>query len=297
MARYRKVDVRLWIDERVRHLTPLAPSGLGLWFYLLTNPSTTNIPGLYRAGEGALAEDLKWSLAAFREAFAEVFREGLAEACWESHVVWLPKAVKYDPPQSPNVVKGWRASWDEIPDCDLKAKAYHHLKAFTEGLGNSYREAFLKACTEPFREPLAHHSPIPDPDPEPDPEEEDSGKGSAPSPPPSEPPLTLIPDAPVERPVLTFPVVRGLKSDGATWNLMPTDLGHLREGFPDLDVLAECKKARLWAIANPTNRKTAAGMLSFLNRWLTKSQNGRSPSAKNGGAHEVDYPDFDRIDR
>jgi hypothetical protein len=166
MARYRKVDVRVWVDEKFRRLTPLQPSGQALWLYLITNPSTTNIPGLYRAGEGAMAEELGWPLEAFREAFAEAFREGLAEADWKARVVWLRGGPKYNQPESPNVVKSWAMPWDEIPDCRLKATAFQHLKAFTEGLGQGFGEAFLKAC----RKPLAKALPNPDPDPEPEPE-------------------------------------------------------------------------------------------------------------------------------
>jgi hypothetical protein len=172
MARYRKVDVRVWGDEKFRRLTPMAPSGQGLWLYLITNPNTSNIPGLYRAGEAALAEELGWSVEAFREAFGEVFREGLAEADWKARVVWLPGGAKYNRPESPNVVLGWAAPWDEVPDCALKTRAYRHLKAFTEGLGKAFAEAFVKGCRQPYPQASPHPSPNPDPDPDQEPEGE-----------------------------------------------------------------------------------------------------------------------------
>jgi hypothetical protein len=96
--------------------------------FLLTGPQTSNIPGLFRAGEMALAEELGWSVEAFREAFGEVFRKGLAEADWKARVVWVPNAVKYNRPESPNVVKSWRYAWDEIPECSLKAQAHERLR-------------------------------------------------------------------------------------------------------------------------------------------------------------------------
>jgi hypothetical protein len=65
---------------------------------------------------------------AFREAFGEVFRKGLAEADWKARVVWVPNAVKYNRPESPNVVKSWRYAWDEIPECSLKAQAHERLR-------------------------------------------------------------------------------------------------------------------------------------------------------------------------
>jgi len=153
MARYRKVDVRIWLDEKVRRLTPIQPCGQGLWYYLLTNPHTGNIPGLYRAGEAAIAEDLGWSTKAFRQAFGEVFREGLVKADWSSRVVWIPGAIKYNRPESPNVVRGWSIHWDEIPGCDLKTEAYAFLKAYLEGLGEGFGKAFDEACRQPWCHP------------------------------------------------------------------------------------------------------------------------------------------------
>lgn len=147
MARHKKIDVRMWGDEKFRSLSKSAPNGQTLWFYLLTGPHTTSIPGLFMAGEMALSEALGWPVKAFREAFQEVLSKGMAEADFEARVVWIPKAMLYNPPESPNVVKSWRIYWDEIPECPLKHKAYQHLKAFTEGLGKGFGEGFKSTCS------------------------------------------------------------------------------------------------------------------------------------------------------
>jgi hypothetical protein len=150
MARYRKIDTRMWGDSRFRELSSPKPSGKYLWIFLLTGPQTSNIPGLFHAGEMALSEELEWSVEAFREAFGEVFRKGLAEADWKARVVWVPNAVKYNQPESPNVVKSWRHAWDEIPECALKAEAHERLKAFMKGLGEGFAKAFAEACGQPL---------------------------------------------------------------------------------------------------------------------------------------------------
>jgi len=149
MARYRKIDVRLWIDTRFRKFSKPQPNAQTLWIYLLTNPDTVNIPGLYRAGEAGMSEALGWPVKGFREAFQEVSQEGMAKADWEARVVWVPKAISYNPPQSPNVVKSWGPYWDEIPECELKDEAYESLKAFLKGMGEGFAEAFAKACSKP----------------------------------------------------------------------------------------------------------------------------------------------------
>jgi hypothetical protein len=76
--------------------------------------------------------------------------------------------------------------------------------------------------------------------------------------------------------VLTFPTVGKRRKE---WHLCESKLTEYRESFPDLDVLAECRKALQWCRDNPTKRKTATGMPPFLTRWLGKAQNscgGRS---------------------
>lgn len=148
--RYRSIHLCMWGDEKFRKLSPLQPSGQALWIYLLTNPNTNSIPGLYRIGELALAEELNWPLEAFREAFREVQAQGLAQADFCARVVYIPNAIKYNKPQSPNVIKNWHYPWGDIPECALKTEAYHNLKAFVEGLGIGFQEAFVKTIRKPI---------------------------------------------------------------------------------------------------------------------------------------------------
>lgn len=149
MARFRKIDVRMWGDDRFRDLSAPPPNGRDCWIHLLTNRETSNIPGVYRAYEEALARDLGWPLEGYREAFREVSRKGMAKADWNVGLVFIPNAIRHNPPESPNVVKGWRSVWDEIPECSLKTEAYEHLKDFMKGMGEGFREGFRKALGEP----------------------------------------------------------------------------------------------------------------------------------------------------
>lgn len=148
MARYRKIDTRMWGDSKFRALSSPAPSAKYLWIFLLTGPHTTNLPGLFRAGERSLAEELGWPLEGFRKGFAELYRQGLVRADWNARVVWIPNAIKYNPPENPNVVKGWRDAWDEVPECALKTEAYERLKGFTEGFGEGFGKAFREGCAK-----------------------------------------------------------------------------------------------------------------------------------------------------
>ena len=147
--RYSKVFRRIWNDARFRSLSEAPPNGQTLFLRLLTGPELTNIPGVFACGEAALAEALGWPLEGFREAFAEAFREGMAKADWKARFVFIPKAIHYNAPESPNVIRSWRQAWDELPECSLKNEAYRTLKGFVEGLGEGFRKAFAEACPDP----------------------------------------------------------------------------------------------------------------------------------------------------
>lgn len=149
MARYRKVDIRVWGDERVRRLSVPTPNGRDCWLYLLTAAQSTALPGVIPAGAGAMAETLRWPAEGFREAFREVSREGLAKADWEAGLVWIPKALKYNPPESPNVVIGWGKAFDELPDSELKSEIYSNISKTMEAFGKGFQEAFAKAFGSP----------------------------------------------------------------------------------------------------------------------------------------------------
>ncbi|MDE2429790.1 MAG: hypothetical protein KGM99_13775 [Burkholderiales bacterium] len=146
MSRYRKIEVRTWADSRFRELSPIPPCGQGLWFYLLTGPHTGPIPGLFRAGRAAMAEELDWPLEDFDKAFAEAFDKGMVKADFKARVVWLPKAIYHNKPESPNVVRGWRVELDLIPDCALKSEAIAAIRDALESFGNGFVAAFDEIC-------------------------------------------------------------------------------------------------------------------------------------------------------
>lgn len=142
MARYRKFDLRTWNDAKFRELTRLPCSGQSVWMILILGPHTSNIPGLFEASEGEIADRFGWSLDAFRDAFREASSKGMAHADWKARLVWLPNAPYYNSPESINVVKAWGSTFDELPECALKWQAYQSLKAFVYGMKKGFRDAF-----------------------------------------------------------------------------------------------------------------------------------------------------------
>lgn len=151
MARYRKIDTKIWADEKFR---ALSNHGKLAFLFLLTHPHMTSL-GAMRATLPGLAAEIGWTPKAFREAFREAFRKGMVKYDETAACIVLPRFLKYNGPENPNVVKSWQASIDIIPECDLKNEVIQTVKAFVEALPKAFREAlpipFVKAFPIPYR--------------------------------------------------------------------------------------------------------------------------------------------------
>lgn len=150
MSRYRKIPIATWGKTFFRTLSAPQPNGQTLWFFFISGPLTTSIPGLVIAGEAALAEALGWPLPKFRRAFHELEGQELAHADWGARVVWIPSVLDDNPPESPNVLRAWRSAFDELPDCPLTAQARATVEALVEGLTEPFRKAFAEGSRKTF---------------------------------------------------------------------------------------------------------------------------------------------------
>jgi len=147
---YRSVHIRVWLDEKFKKLTAAQPNAQTLWFYLLFGDQTGIVPGLFKAGEASLAEALAWPLEAMREAYSEVMSLGMVRADWKARLVFVPKAVEYNPPASLNVVKSWANAIRDLPECELRTRAIQHIQSALErmqGKSQAFAEAFAHAIS------------------------------------------------------------------------------------------------------------------------------------------------------
>jgi hypothetical protein len=160
-GRYRRIEVRTWGDEKFRALSPMPPSGQGLWLYLVAGPFTSPIPGLFSAGPAAMAEDLGWSPEAFADAMSEAIALGMVRVNTGAKLVWLPNAIRHNPPGSLNVVKSWGAEFNLLPECDLKREAFEALKVSIHALGKAFGDAFDKSWAKPSAKPSGKASGMP----------------------------------------------------------------------------------------------------------------------------------------
>ena len=173
--RYRKASTRMWVDERVCALSKPQPNATSLWHFFVIGPCTSPIPGFVVGGPGTFAEWLDWPVEGVLSAFAEIANQGMAVADWRSRLVWLPKAINHNEPESPNVVRGWRKTWPHIPECNLKWDGYRGLLNYCDSRGRAFREAFQEV-NQPFGKvaplPFGKVPPLPSPNQEQEQEQE-----------------------------------------------------------------------------------------------------------------------------
>lgn len=267
MARYRKVEVKTWSDGKFRELSPIPPCGQGLWLWFLTGTRTTNIPGVVIGTESVMAAELRWPLEAFREAFREASDKGMAKGNLEAGVVWLPNATrpgdKRNKPESPNVIKSWRDTWDEIPECSLKLEIWQQLKAFAEAFGKGFAEAYGEACRKPSSKAL--------PNQEQEQKQEQKCERGAPS--------AQATHADENRP-----------GDGSRLpNDWQPDADFARSEIPDIDVDREADKFRDWYRAQAGTKGVKLDWTATWRTWIRNAKD-RDQYTRREPARSTDLP-------
>ena len=73
--------------------------------------------------------------------------------------------------------------------------------------------------------------------------------------------------------------------DGTDFEISVETATELSGLYPAVDVEQQLRNMRGWLLANPKNRKTKAGIMRFVNSWLSREQNSARPAAnqKPGG--------------
>jgi hypothetical protein len=139
---YRKADIRMWGDERVRDFSVNAER---VWTWLIIGPFTTVVPGLVLTTKAGFAERLRMRPRAFKDAFAEIEQVGMAEADWKAGVIVLLKAPEQEVnrPTGSNQPVEWSKFFSEFaPQCDLTRRYREAIRSLCAAVSPDYSKAF-----------------------------------------------------------------------------------------------------------------------------------------------------------
>jgi hypothetical protein len=113
MSHYRKIDTRIWNDQKFQ---ALSDDGKLAFLFILTHPNLTSF-GAMRATMDGLGAELGWPPGRFLEGL----REGLLEGCVEHNqracYIGLKNFIKYNGPENFNVLKGMLKLVELLPEC------------------------------------------------------------------------------------------------------------------------------------------------------------------------------------
>lgn len=139
MARYRKIDPRIWNDAKFSSLSNDAKL---LFIYLLTSPQTQMIGAVPMRSESVAAE-LGFDMERYGIRYQELYDMGIAEYD-DRGLYWVKNFLKYNSPDNPKVVISWRECLDFLPECPLLQKIIESAKTHCLSRGERYIEAFQK---------------------------------------------------------------------------------------------------------------------------------------------------------
>jgi hypothetical protein len=144
MSKYRKIDPRIWRDERFAVLT--ADEKL-VAIYCLTAQS--NRCGLFVFSPAMAAEELGTSPHTFRERFGNVV--SALRWRWDEgrRVLYFPTWWKYNPPENENVLRGNLKDLAALPETAL----IYEFCDNTAYLPEQLRETFLERMGERYPKP------------------------------------------------------------------------------------------------------------------------------------------------
>jgi hypothetical protein len=156
MARYRKIDVRIWNDQKFRSLSDNAKLA---FFLVLTHPDTTPL-GMLRSRPVALAYELGWQADAMSDAIEEACLMGMLMVDVKAGLMVAPNFLKYNPPNGPNSLASWGELIDLMPECPLRDESLRRLKPFLDSLSDGMKKGIPDALKDAIRDAMSTASNI-----------------------------------------------------------------------------------------------------------------------------------------
>lgn len=136
MARYKKIDVRIWNDAKFNALSSDAQL---IFLYLLTSPQTTML-GAVPVDKHTVSRILKFNDIRYGIGYKQLYEYGMLEYD-EAGIFWIKNFLKYNPPENPKVVISYSSLLDLFPECPLLIKIAKSVLRACEARGEAYVNA------------------------------------------------------------------------------------------------------------------------------------------------------------
>lgn len=147
MARYRKINPRIWRDE---NFSPLSKDEKLIALYVLSGDQTTPL-GIFSFSPAKCAEDLDISPQTFDRSFVKVLRVFRWKFDRKRKVLYLPTWWKYNTPENPNVLKSFAPFLHDLPQTYLYKQFATNLDYLPESFHKSFRERFPESLPNSFK--------------------------------------------------------------------------------------------------------------------------------------------------
>jgi hypothetical protein len=162
MRDYGKVFTKFWVSPDIIGLSDDAKL---MALYLLTGQHS-NALGCFRLPSGYVASDLSWNASErVSKGFGELSAIGFVTV-GKGDWLLLPKYLKFNPPENPNVGKMIHKLYSQVPE---QSGLIPHVSGMIASFPDKIPESLVTLC-KGFAKPFRTVSQTPEPEPEPEPE-------------------------------------------------------------------------------------------------------------------------------
>lgn len=275
--RYAKIYDRMWQNPDFVALSMQAK----LCYTYLCSCCHCNQIGYFRIPLAYMAADMGMTPADAAKVVKELESAGFVRFDADTSRMLIRSYLKWNPPDSIKNLKAMAKVFDQMEASELDPLFVSIANEMAEQRGMSLFSQVSERASKIKENPsIANVMPHVMPqeegmackEQEQEQEQEDSSLRSlAPSCDNAAPSAPTTPQPDPSQDVLLVMPCTG--AGGRTWNVTRGYLDGLRDTYPGIDLMAECRKAKAWLDANPRRLKTYSGMKAFLTSWFSRAQN------------------------
>lgn len=252
---YSKTHDGIWQSLKIKEVSQL---GKLVFIYLFSCPHR-NIIGMYRLPLEYIATDIGEPLPKVKATVSELLEKGLIAYDFSTEIVLVKGFLEHNPLANSNTIKCAVTKFNELQ----KSPIFNDFLTVLLRLPNRY-----ETLIQTVRVLVSNKEEEKEEETEAVKEEEDIGA------------------EPEQADSGPQPIITLTLNDKTEYGIFESDIPCWQDLYPAVDIVQEFRKMKGWLNANPTKRKTKAGIKRFINTWLAKEQD--KGGIRSGGRAEQD---------